>query len=496
MRRSKTGIVVMVLGGLLAACGPGATPAGEAGGVAASDAESVDAVIEGALQALGSRPALETISAIELHGVRQEYLAALAQDPETPPVFTATFTEQRDVRGGRALRELEGRLPMRSQPIAFAQYLDDGLTPGEALEEIRLSPERLALAAASAAGRHLLPDSITEAGRRLHVIAWGDPELQLLVDAETSLPAGWTGVRSYTDDPNWAVWGDVPTRVAWSNWSADSTGLRYPFTINVWHDRRRIRTISYTDIDWRADFPADSFADVSVRRQRFISQLDTSLGNGSPDITEHAGGILQIGGIYDVTLVRQGDGVVVIEAPHSSGYSRSILDEVERRWPGTPVKGVVAASLVWPHLAGVRTYAARGIPIYASPRVARTIRGMTAAPHRLAPDELSERPTAADVREVADSVRIGNLVVHRAPQSGGEHGRATLIVTFDDVPLAYLGDLYVPERFEPNFWRESLAEGLAALDAIASRADTILSLHNEPAARDSLRRKVGLRESR
>jgi hypothetical protein len=482
---------------LAGACGPeAASGGGAAGGAAAEGGESVDAVLDGALQALGSRAALEGIFAIELHGVRQEYLVAAAQDPETPPVFTATFREQRDVRGGRALRTFEGWLPMRPQPIEFTQYLDDGLTPGEALEEIRLSPERLVLAAASAPERRLAADSVTETGRRLHVVAWGDPGLRLLVDAATSLPAGWTGVRRYADDPHWAVWGDVRTRVAWSNWSADSTGLRYPFTINVWHDGRRIRTISYTGVDWDADFPADSFADVSARREGFASQLDPSLGNGSPEFTEHVGGIVQIGGIYDVTLVRQDDGVVVIEAPHSSGYSRSILEEVERRWPGASVKAVVAASFVWPHVAGVRTYAARGIPIYASPRTARTIRGMTAAPHRLSPDELSERTGRIDVREVADSVRIGNLVVHRAPQPGGEHGRAALIVTFDDLPFAYLGDFYVPERFEPNFWRESLAEGLAALDAVGSRADTILSLHNEPAARDSLRRKVGLRDDR
>jgi len=497
MLGSRMGTAAILLVGLVAACGPGAASDGEAGagGAAASDAESVDAVIDGALRALGSRATLQGISAIELHGVRQERLVAAAQDPATPPVFTATFTEQRDVRGGRALREFEGRLPMRSLPIAFTQYLDDRLTPGEALEEIRLSPERLVLAAATAPGRRLAPDSVTETGRRLHVVAWGDPGLRLLVDAATSLPAGWTGVRRYTDDPNWATWGDVRTRVAWSNWSLDPAGLRYPFTINVWHDGWRIRTISYTGIDWDADFPADSFADVSARRERFASQLDPSLGNGSPEFTEHVGGIVQIGGIYDVTLVRQNDGVVVIEAPHSSAYSRSILEEVERRWPGVPVKAVVAASFVWPHVAGVRTYAARGIPIYASPRTARTIQGMTAAPHRLSPDELSERTGRIEVREVADSVRIGNLVVHRAPQPGGEHGRAALIVTFDDVPLAYVSDLYVPEPFEPNFWRQSLAEALSALDAVGSRADTILSLHNEPAARDSLRRKVGMRES-
>lgn len=487
MRRWRMGPSATVLIGIVAACGPTTAPGGHA---ATGDGESVDAVIGDALRALGSEAALQRVTAIELRGVRQEYLVAAAQEPETPPVFTATFTEQRDVSEGRALRAFEGLLPMRPQPIEFTQYLDDELTPGEALEEIRLSPERLALDAASSRDRYLAPDSVTETGRLLHVVAWGDPELRLFIDAATSLPAGWTGVRVYSDDPNWAVWGDVRTRVTWSNWSADPTNLRYPFTINVWHDGRHVRTISYTSIDWNASFPADSFADVSARRERFISQLDTSLGNGAPQISEHVGGIVQISGLYDVTLVRQADGVVVIEAPHSSGYSRSILDEVQRRWPHVPVKAVVAASFVWPHVAGVRAYAARGIPIYASPRTASTVRGMATAPHRLAPDELSENPTEVDVREVADSVRIGNLVVHRAPQLGGEHGRAALIVTFDDVPLAYLGDLYVPERFEPNFWRESLAEGLAALDAVGSRADTVLSLHNEPATRDTLMEKL------
>jgi hypothetical protein len=440
---------------------------------------------------MGSRAALDGISAIELRGVQQDYVVAVAQDPVNPPIFTSVFTEQRDVRQGRALREVVGHLPMRPEPIERTWYLDDGLVPGEMLEDVRLAPGRLLLAAATAPERRLLPDTIV-AGRTLHVVAWGDPELRLLVDAETLLPAGWTSVRSYPDDPVWAVWGDVRTRVAWSNWSAGSTGLRYPFTINVWHNGHRARTVSYTRINWRANFPRDSFADVSDLRRQFAALLDSSLGNGSPQISEHAGGIVKIGGIYDVTLVRQTDGVVVIEAPHSSEYSRSILEEVERRWPGAPVKAVVAASpLAWTHLAGVRTYAARGIPIYASPRGARTIRGMVAAPHRQAPDRLWGQTGTIDVREVADSTRIGNLVLHRAPQPGGEHGRATLIVAFDDVPLAYLGDLNIPERFEPNFWRQSLSEGLTALDAIGSDADTILSLHNPPESRDALQQRAG-----
>ncbi len=149
---------------------------------------------------MGSRAALEGISALELTGARQEQLVGVALDPETPPVFAVEFTEQRDVRAGRALREMKGLLPMRPDPIAFTQYLDDDLTPGEALEEVRLSPERLLLEAAGASDAWLAPDTVL-GGRRLHVVAWGEPELRLLIDAETSLPAGWTGVRSYCRRP-------------------------------------------------------------------------------------------------------------------------------------------------------------------------------------------------------------------------------------------------------------------------------------------------------
>ena len=56
--------------------------------------------------------------------------------------------------------------------------------------------------------------------------------------------------------------------------------------------------------------------------------------------------------------------MAVIRAPISSGYSAEVLAEAARRFPRLPVKAVISTSDAWPHFAGVREYAALGIPIY------------------------------------------------------------------------------------------------------------------------------------
>lgn len=449
----------------------------------ADPADPAGQVIEASMRAMGSRSALEQIQAVELTGIRQEMLLSVAQDPETPKVVSMEYVENRDVGGLRALRRNTFRIVTRPAPINFSQYIADGVASADAREELDLAPERILLLAATAPERRLLADTVL-AGRRVRVVAWGQPEIRLYVDAETGLPAGWTSVRSYADDlATWAVWGDVRTRVAWSSWSAEPTGLRYPRTTHLWRNGALVRVTSLVSIDWNAPFPADSFADLTARRETFLRSQGATLGGG---ITEHAGGIVHIPGTYNVTLARDPDGVLIFEAPHSSGYSRAVLAEVERRWPGAPVKGVVLTSYMWPHLAGVREYIARGVRLYASPRTAATVREIAASAHRLTPDSLARAPRAPVLHEVRDSARIGTAVIFRSPQPGGEHGRDMLLVGFDHTPIAYLGDLFVPQRFEPNLWTQSTAEGIAALRMAGVRADTVLSLHNPPTSRAEL----------
>jgi hypothetical protein len=117
---------------------------------------------------------------------------------------------------------------------------------------------------------------------------------------------------------------------------------------------------------------------------------------------------VQIPGSWYSTIVRQDDGLVILDAPISSAYAARVLAEAARRFPGLPGKAVVASTAFYWHMAGLREYAARGIPIYTRDRNVAVVRAMLAAPHTLAPDALARAShPEVDVRGVAAPTTIG-----------------------------------------------------------------------------------------
>ena len=65
---------------------------------------------------------------------------------------------------------------------------------------------------------------------------------------------------------------------------------------------------------------------------------------------------MQLPGAFNVALVRQPDGVVVIEATTSGPYSAAVIAAAEKRFPGAKIKAVVTTSDAWPHVGGIREY--------------------------------------------------------------------------------------------------------------------------------------------
>ena len=112
---------------------------------------------------------------------------------------------------------------------------------------------------------------------------------------------------------------------------------------------------------------------------------------GGRPAAELAPGIIQIPGNFNVTLVKQTDGIVIIEAPISSGYSDKVIAEAKKRFPDLPVKAVISTSDSWPHIGGVREYVARNIPIYALDLNQPILDRIVAAPHHTNPDALERK---------------------------------------------------------------------------------------------------------
>lgn len=270
------------------------------------------------------------------------------------------------------------------------------------------------------------PDLQREKDARLHGIPQhvvhfhqGHCPVRLFLDAASGLPSAIETrvvlTRATSSDIAWNAWGDLVDRVELMNYQL-TDGVRYPIQADRLRNGVRMQTLALEDVRFPTA-PIHDPALASAPSALPAPQLradDLALGQAvsmAPDpgkpIAEIAPGIVQIPGSWYSTIVRQDDGLVILDAPISAGYSKRVLAEAARRFPGLPVKAVITSTGFYWHIAGVREYAARGIPIYARDRNVPVLRALLAAPHTLAPDDLARHPRKPDIRPVSAPTRIG-----------------------------------------------------------------------------------------
>jgi hypothetical protein len=240
----------------------------------------------------------------------------------------------------------------------------------DAEESLALSPERVLLTALEAQDLHLERDTLLQ-GTAQHVVAfkWLDATVRLYLSGFTSMPTAIEVVRDYPGSLFWSVWGEVKTRTYLSLWELEAGGIRLPRQLNVERNGTPYQELRITSLTLNPSLTDSIFlisSDVAkayeARARKVINDLPLGFPNSPP--VELAQGIVQIPGNFNVTLVRQSDGVVIIEAPVSSSYSDKVIAEAKRRFPGLPLKAVVSTSDAWPHIGGIREHVVRDIPIY------------------------------------------------------------------------------------------------------------------------------------
>jgi hypothetical protein len=152
--------------------------------------------------------------------------------------------------------------------------------------------------------------------------------------------------------------------------------------------------------------------------------------------------LVQMPGGFNVAFVRQPDGIVVIEATTTAGYSQMVVAAAEARFPGVPIKAVVTTSDAWPHIGGVREYVARGTPIVALDLNVPILERLIGAPHTRSPDALSRAPRTAVLRPVSTRTTLGSgptrmeLIPVR-----GESGERMMVIWFPEINTLYSSDL-------------------------------------------------------
>jgi hypothetical protein len=310
--------------------------------------------------------------------------------------------------------------------------------------------------------------------------------VRILLSSYTSLPSAVEVDDVRPTDTFWYVWGDFVTRYEYSMWSLEPNGVRVPREITWTRQGLLDETRSITALTFDAAAPDSLFAFDSTTRAASIARRRRSLDElplPVADAKEVVPGVTFIPGRWNVSLIAQPDGILVLESPISAGYSRQVLAEAGKRYPGRPVIGVITTSDSWPHIGGIREYAARGIPIYALDLNVPILTRAIQAVHHSMPDSLARAPRAARWHVVAAPISVGSgptrvqIIPYRT-----ETGERQIMVYFPEHRLLYTSDLFAPIDSTHFFTPEYLREAVDAANKNHLVVERAFGMHYAPIA--------------
>jgi hypothetical protein len=341
----------------------------------------------------------------------------------------------------------------------------------QAQEALALSPERVLISALDSTDLRRLPDLTMQSVPHYALqFTWKTSPVRIYLNADTKLPTAVEWETAYPFGIFWSIWGDVTTRVYYSIWWLQN-GIHYPLQADIFRNGMLDQTVTITKLEFNLALPPDAFAIPSETRAAFATRAAKTIDDRVPgkEARELAPGIVLIPGSWNTTLVRQEDGIVVVEAPISSGYSARVIELAQSRFPGAPVKAVITTSDSWPHIGGLREYVARNVPVYVLDRTVPLIQRFLKSPRTRYPDTLAKLPRAPELHPVSAKTAIGTganrLEIYPIH---GETSERQMMVYFPEHKLLYGSDpfqeldgkLFYPQtvyELESAVERENLA---------------------------------------
>ncbi len=464
------------------------------------------AILTNAIAAMGGESTLKSVRVVATEAMGHQWALEQSERPEGPWLSTyQQRSEVRDLAGNRRMVSAQRRdWSFPSWSPAIATVVANGIAgrrsgerwfggaPADVHEweqALALGPERLLLTARAAADLRVLADEVQQGvNQRVLAFTFDGQPYRLLLNAWTHLPTMLELVR---DDP---MWGDVTERRWFSFWTMHDGGLMYPRqTTTEWnglpytdwtvHDVKINPTLDEAMFQIPAE-AAKGFADAATRPTGM-----NSLTIDESRVAMINDWITQVPGGYNIHFVKQPDGLVILEATTTSNYSASVLALAEKRYPGVPIKAVVTTSDAWPHLSGIREYAARGIPIYALDLNVPILSRMIAAPRTIAPDAQAKAPQAGKFTAVSARTTIGtgDTRIELIPVRG-EMGERMMIAWFPGAKVLYSSDLIQRGRAPGTFFMPMM---LAEVAATAEREnlgsiERVFGMHLPPTPWDTV----------
>lgn len=356
-----------------------------------------------------------------------------------------------------------------------------------ARERQRLSPERLLLTAATAQDLRRLADvSLQSIRQEVVTFTLDGAPVTIYFNSATHLPTAMDYSGPLARSGYWSFLGDVTRRTLYGFWSVDPSGIRYPMQLNFESNGLPDSMLAIHDLRINGKLDESGLTIPEPVRSSFLA----AKSKPAPALAAEqviAPGIVFVPGSWNTTIVRQDDGIVIIEAPISTAYSQLVIAAARRLFPGVPIKALVTTSDSWPHFAGIREYVASGVPVYALDLNIPILSRNAAAPYSSKPDlqeRLRHRPL---FRPVSHALTIGTGVnrLELIPIRG-ETTERQMIVYFPGHRLLYGSDAFQRDGSGTFTFQQAVDEVVAAAARERLGVDRFYMMHISPTGWTSL----------
>jgi hypothetical protein len=465
--------------------------------------ETTDAkqIVNRSIAAMGGIDKLRAIRMIHTKSVGHFYYLEQSERPEGPWYVDYQKTEEwRDVEKGSLRRSYErsgieeGR---ETDVVADGMSISDAgngfapnpnnIAPTEEL--LAIAPERILLNALAAADlAYAGTETVQSYPNDVVSFTWKGSTVKVYLNKSTHLLTMTDVVKARPTEQFWGIWGDFSEKNYYSYWNLEKGGFHYPQQVDTFYNGQPLRADTITSIEFNAEPPKDTFLVSDEMKKAFAAApkrlfMDLPLGRPDRPPVEIAPDFTVIPGNWNVTLVKQDDGIVIIEAPISSAYSAKVIAEVKRRYPAEKIKCVISTSDSFPHFGGLREYIAAGIPVYALDLNKPIIERLISANYKTFPDSLEKAPARkrAKLNIVSGKTVIGSgqnqleLFPIRS-----ETGERMIMIYAPRLKVLYGADLIQPLPTGGFFMPQYISELRDAANREKLDVERVFALHSRP----------------
>jgi hypothetical protein len=450
-----------------------------------------------ALSAMGGRERIEAVKALELEGVQHTLLVEQSYRQEPFITAYARTQEKIDLAAERMLiqthltwpesdpgqSESDSTLIVGPEGGVYRSAKSDTPASRADIEAARyalaLGPMRLLLTASGAADLRF--DTAQRVRSTLHPVVaftWQGRVVRVLINPFNHLPDAIETVAVFYD--HWYQWGDVHQRIYWDNWQTVH-GLRYP--TNEVEERNGILWESRQVLKVNLNPAIDAGAlkiDAQIAQKGLQSKGWEAPFKAQQGITL-APGITLYPGSWNATVVKQDDGIVLLESPLSGTYMAGVIDKAKQQSPGQPIKAVLSTSDSWPHVGGVRQVVALGLPVYILDLNQPLLGRLVSSPRHLNPDLLAQSARPPVWRIVSQKVQVGAGPnrMELYPLRGASTERQYMVY-FPEHQLLYASDTLALNADGSLYAPELMREVMDAVKRENLAVTTVFAMHQEP----------------